>query len=461
MTFLRHVTVLSGVGVGGGSLTYACTLPVPKHDYFEAPSWGHLADWRTELAPHYETARRMLGATSNPRETVQDRVLREVAKDIGREAGFSANQVGIYFGEPGRTVPDPYFGGEGPERTGCIFCGACMTGCRHGAKNTLDRNYLYLAERRGARVLADTEVTAVRPRAGGGYRVDALSSNGRLGGRRRTFTADKVIFAGGVLGTLPLLLRMREDPAGLPNLSARLGDAVRTNSESLIVVVAPRKDIDLSEGTAITSILHTDEHSHVEPVRYGRGSGFFRLLSAPHGPGATALARLASAGRNVLRHPLRWLKTLFVLDYARRSLVLLYMRTLEGTLRFRLRRSWLPPFARRLVSETAAGPQPTASIPEASDIAARMADKLGATASSLVTETLLGTPTTAHILGGCCMGATAADGVIDSRHRVFGYDGLYVVDGSAVSANPGVNPSLSITALAERALSFIPAKGAG
>lgn len=458
MTFMRHVTVLSGVGVGGGSLVYANTLPVPKDPYFQSASWSHLADWKTELMPHYETAKTMLGATQNPRETMPDRVLREVARDLGREEHFSSNDVAIYFGDSGVTVPDPYFDGEGPERTGCIYCGACMTGCRHGAKNTLDKNYLYLAEKQGAQVVSNTEVTAVRPREDGGFSVEARTARGWLGRKRRSFSAERVIFAGGVMGTVPLLLKMRTDPQGLPALSPRVGHSVRTNSESLIAVVAPKKEINFSEGIAITSILHTDEHSHVEPVRYGSGSGFFRVLMAPHGPGGHALARVFNGLRSFVRRPVRWLRAIFVRNFARRSLILLYMRTLEGTLAFCLKRSWLRPWRRRLATRLGSGPAPTASIPEATDIATRVAEKVGGVPASLVSETVLGIPTTAHILGGCCMGGDADEGVIDPEHRVFGYDGLYVVDGSAISANPGVNPSLSITAMAERAMSFIPAK---
>jgi cholesterol oxidase len=458
MTFMRHVTVPSGVGVGGGSLCYANTLPVPKDPYFQAPSWAHLADWKAELAPHYETAQRMLGATQNPLVTAGDELLRELAREMGREEHFSSNDVAVYFGTPGETAPDPYFDGAGPERTGCVFCGACMTGCRHGAKNTLDKNYLWLAERQGAHVLPNTEVTSLRPREGGGYLVEATTSSGRLGRRRRSFSAQNVVLAGGVMGTVPLLLRMREQPSSLPALSPRLGEGVRTNSESLIAVIAPHKDVNFCEGIAITSLLHTDEHSHVEPVRYGSGSGFFRLLMAPHGPGGHAWARIFNGSRSLFRRPGRWLKAFFVRNFARRSLVLLYMRTLEGTLAFRRKRSWLAPWRRRLTTELGEGTPPTASIPEATEIAERLAEKVQGVTASLASETALGIPTTAHILGGCCMGEDAEEGVIDAQHRVFGYPGLYVVDGSAISANPGVNPSLSITALAERAMAFIPPK---
>ena len=458
MSFFEHVTVLHGVGVGGGSLVYANPLPTPKDEFFAAPTWSRVADWKRELAPHYATARRMLGSARNPVLGTGDRVLREIAEEMGRADQFHPTDVAVYFGAPGVRVPDPYFDGAGPERAGCNFCGACMTGCRVGAKNTLDTNYLWLAEKRGARIVPETEVTSVRPARDGGYRVEARRS--LRGGDRapRTYLADKVIFAGGVMGTVPLLLSLRDDPDALPRLSPRLGDFVRTNSEALIGVIAPEEEA-LHKGIAITSILHTDDHSHVEPVRYGAGSGFFRTLALPHSPGATAAARLAHAIRDFAAQPLRWARALGVRDFARHTQILLYMRTLEGTLSLRLGRNAWTGFRRGLVTHLD-DPEmaPRAFMPEATEIARRFAEKLGGVPMSLLTETLMGVPSTAHILGGCAIGSTPDDGVIDSRHEVFGYPGLYVIDGSAMSANPGVNPSLTIAAMAERAMTFIPAR---
>lgn len=457
MSFFKHITVLHGVGVGGGSLVYANTLPTPSDPFFAAPSWAHLADWKKELAPHYETALKMLGAHENPRETAPDRVMREIAKDIGREDHFGPTRVAVFFGQPGEEVDDPYFDGEGPRRTGCTYCGACMTGCRVGAKNTLDQNYLYLAERGGAEVLPETEVTAVRAAEGGGYRVETKPSLGR--GEKRTFSADKVIFAGGVLGTMPLMLRMQRDPEGLPRLSPHLGHFVRTNNEALIGVVAPDAEEDLTRGVAITSILHTDEHSHLEPVRYGHGSTFFRYLSLPHSPGNNVFSRMWGAAAAVAKKPGTWFRAATVKNYSTKTQVLLYMQTLDSTLRFKLGRSAWRGFKEGLVSELAPGEKaPQAFIDEANDLARRFADKLGGATMTLATELLRGVPSTAHILGGACMGTDADEGVIGSDHQVHGYPGLYVIDGSAISANPGVNPSLTITALAERAMSQIPAR---
>jgi len=459
MSFMEHVTIMHGVGVGGGSLVYANTLPTPRDDFFGAKSWAHLADWKRELQPHYATAKRMLGAAENPRETAGDRVLEEIAKDIGREEHFHRTEVAVFFGKPGVRVADPYFDGKGPERVGCTFCGACMTGCRVGAKNTLDKNYLWLAEQAGLELLAETEVTAVRPRVEGGYTVEAERSIPPKNKQDQRFTADKVIFAGGVMGTMPLLLAMKGDKKGLPNISDRLGEEVRTNSESLIGVVAPDYPEALSKGVAITSILHTDEHSHVEPVRYGNGSGFFRTMMLPHAPGATVLKRLGVMMKSLVAEPKKWARAFAVEDFARQSQVMLYMRTLEGTIRMKLGRSPFTAFRKGLVTVLDDPSQaPKAFMPEATDIANRFADKVGGVTATLLTETLLGTPSTAHILGGATMGRHRDEGVIDTNHQVFGYDGLYVIDGSAVSANPGVNPSLTITALAERAMSKIPAR---
>jgi len=457
MSFMKHMTVLHGVGVGGGSLVYANTLPTPKSPFFEGGSWGGLRDWETELAPHYATAKRMLGATPNPLETKGDRVMKEIARDMGREEHCHPTEVAVYFGEPNKKVPDPYFEGEGPDRVGCNFCGACMTGCRIGAKNTLVKNYLYLAEKNGAEVRPETEVTAVRPREGGGYRVETKPTFSKRDAD--AVTADRVILSGGVMGTMPLLLQMKEDPEGLPKLSDRVGDFVRSNSESLIAVVSPEKGTNFSKGVAITSILHTDEHSHMEPVRYGAGSGFFRTLLAPHAPGPTVLSRIWGGIAAFMRQPVRWLKALFVSDLAKHSQILLYMRSLEGTLRMKLGREWRTGYRRALVTEVDDPSQaPSAFMEEATDLAESFADKVEGVTTTLMTETLLGVPSTAHILGGACMGDSAETGVINDKHEVFNYPGLYVIDGSSISANPGVNPSLTITTLAERAMSLIEAK---
>ncbi len=456
MTFFRHVTILSGVGVGGGSLVYANTLPRPKKGFFEKGEWSELADWQSELEPHYQTAQKMLGAARNPMETESDRLLKSVAEDMGKGDKYQRTDVAVFFGKPGVEVPDPYFDGKGPPRSGCTHCGGCMLGCRFNAKNTLDKNYLYLAEGLGVEVKAESEVIRVYPLESGVYEVTYKEGLSRFSRKQHSVRGKSVIFSGGVLGTVGLLLRLRETT--LPNLSKRIGDFVRTNSEVLMGVVTKKRDVDYSKGVAITSIVHTDENSHVEPVRYPKGSGAFRLLIAPHVPGRNGVTRVLGTMLYVLRHPIQTIRTYFVPDLARFSVILLYMRAMDGHLRLRLSRKIWWPFKKVVSTQLSDGPAPTASIPEATDIARRVAGKMDGVPVSLVTETALGIPTTAHILGGCAMGGSKETGAINSNHELFGYKNLYVIDGSAVSANPGVNPSLTITALAERAMSKIPVK---
>lgn len=486
MTFLRHITVFSGVGVGGGSLVYGNTLPVPKRNFFASGSWAHLSDWEKELKPYYQKARRMLGATRNPYLNHTDDLMADLTKEL-RDASpkgtfhptHEPTEVAVFFGTPGRFVKDPYFEGKGPPRKGCEFCGSCMTGCRHDAKNTLDKNYLYLAERLGLTLNPLCRVKAVRPlnaqdlssphgtdgkeqnKAKGGYRVEyeEIFEHRFLKVKKKQtkhVTSGQVVFAGGVLGTLSLLHQMKKDPKGLPHISDQLGKGIRTNNESILAITTADKSRDFSQGIAISSIVHTDEHSHLEPVRYGGGSGFFRILTAPHAPGGSSLSRILGIIKRFAQEPVKWLRVIVQRDFSRRTLILLYMRSLEGTLEFVGKRSrWGKSVALRSKLDTS-GSKPTPFIPEASQMAQNLASKIQGVVSGIFLESLLGTPSTAHILGGCCMGEDPNHGVIDKNHRIFGYPGLYVVDGSAISANPGVNPSLSIAALCERAMDQIP-----
>jgi cholesterol oxidase len=448
-----HMQVLAGAGVGGGSLTYANTLPIPKRGFFISPSWRALADWERELTPHYQTARRMLGAAPSDFLSPADELLRELAAERGKPEAFEKPHVGVFMGTPGKRVPDPYFGGAGPERTGCTRCGSCMTGCRHGAKNSLDKNYLYLAEQKGLELRPDTEVLHVAPLPQGGYRVRARVGRSYWSRAEQAFEASNVVFSGGALGTNSLLLRLKQDPQGLPQLSDRLGHGVRTNSESLICVTVPGSQHDHSSGIAINSILQTDDHSHLEMVRMGAGSGLFRLLTiTPHVAGGNAFLLLVRMMVALVMRPIMTLRTFLIPDWARATMILLYMRSTEGTLRFvRNRFGWMS-------TRLEGGERPDASMPEATALAQRIAEKAGGVAWSPFFEQLFNRPTTGHLLGGCCMGATRELGVIDHQHRVHGYDGLYVIDGSAISANVGVNPSLTICALAERAMTFVPPK---
>ncbi len=459
MRFFRHLTALSGVGVGGGSLVYGATLPRPKPEFFEQGSWAGLRPWARELEPHYRQAERMLGVRRNRHLGTADRLLGELARELGREAAFGPTRVGIYEGAAGEPVSDPYFGGAGPPRRGCVQCGGCFLGCRFGAKNTLETNYLYFAQRRGVQILSDTEVRVLRVAARGGYAIEARRRLGPLRTETLRFEADRVFVAGGVFGSVDLLLRMQADPAALGALSPRLGAEVRTNAEALIAVTATDPHVDMSEGIAIGSELRLGPHSHAEPCRYPHGSGLYRLMVLPHAPGRTLRERLGQLARRFARDPMRYMRAALVPDFSRASLILLYMRTTEGTLRLRLGPTPLHPLAGGLCTEIDDGEPPRAFFEEATEIAERLAARVGGVTQTLAPELLFGTPSTAHILGGAVIGADREQGVIDPQHEVYGYPGLYVVDGAAVSANPGVNPALTITALAERALSFIPPKG--
>jgi cholesterol oxidase len=451
MTFFRHVGILSGVGVGGGSLVYANTLPVPKTAFFNSGSWQGITNWESELKPHYQEAKRMLGANPNPYLGSADKALLEVAKKNGLEKAFIPADVAVYFGKAGKEVNDPYFNGEGPTRTGCTFCGACMTGCRFNAKNTLDKNYLYLAEKNGVKVLPETLVTNVIPlneNGSDGYTVETKSAT-KIFKTNNTVKARNIIFSGGVLGTVKLLLELKKTT--LPNLSKRVGEMVRTNNESLIGIVSENKNKDMTEGVAIGSVLHTDENSHLEPVRYGKGSGFWKIMMLPLATGSNIFVRLAKSLKEFILHPVSYSKIIFSSKFAQRSTVLLFMQTLNSTLT--LKNTFYG-----LNSIVKGGEKPAAFIPEAVKLANDYAKEVKGKPMVVTTETLFGIPTTAHILGGAVIGETINEGVINHKHEVFGYENIMVCDGSAVSSNPGVNPSLTITAMTERAMSFIKNK---
>ena len=442
ITLLKDLVVLSAAGVGGGSLVYANTLYRPPATFFADRRWSGITDWADELAPFYDQASRMLGVTQQPTMTPSDVVIRDVAEEMGVGATFRRTPVGVFFGEPGRTVPDPYFGGAGPARTGCIECGDCMIGCRVGAKNRLDLNYLYLAERAGAVVHPSTQVSALRPE-GDGWRVST---------DRGGFTARDVILAAGALGTQRLLHAMRDEGV-LPAISPRLGTLTRTNSEALLGAQAPKVPArPFSEGVAITSSFHPDEATHIEPVRYGPGSNAMGLLSTLLVDGGGRVPRPVRFLAQALRHPYVFLRSLSVRRWSERSIIALVMQTTDNSLTVRRTRRG------RLTTGPGHGaPNPT-WIPVGHDAVRRIAARIGGFPGGGVGD-VFDIPMTAHILGGATIGASPADGVIDPYHRVFGYPGLHVVDGSAVPANLGVNPSLTITAMAERAVSLWPNKG--
>lgn len=452
ITFYRHVGILSGVGVGGGSLVYANTLPVPKKEFFTAKSWSHLADWENELKPFYDTAKKMLGVTKNPRMEIGDKILKQISGDLKIENQFELTDVAVYFGETDKASPDPYFNGMGPERSGCNFCGGCMVGCRYNAKNTLDKNYLYLAERLGAEILPEHKVITVNTinddGGEGGYKITCHSST-KFFKNKKIFSAKCIVFSGGVLGTVPLLLKLKNTT--LKKLSDKAGCRIRTNSESLLGVTSTTEDYVFSDGIAISSILHTDKYSHLEPVRYPSGSGFWRLQVLPMVQGKNIFIRLKKIFGEMITHPIKNGRLYFVKDWAKKTQILLFMRTIDSTLKFEKG-------IFRMKSKLEDGTAPTAFIPESQSLAKRFAAIVNGTPGALLNETLLGIPTTAHILGGAVMGKDSADGVIDKDNKVFGYENMYVCDGSMISANPGVNPSLTITAITERAMSKIPNK---
>jgi len=455
---LREAMVLHGIGVGGGSLVYANTLFEAPDRVWDDPQWKGLEDWLAIIPEHYATARRMLGVVETPKLGPADEALRRAAARRGKEDTFRNTPVAIYFGDPDVTVPDPYFGGEGPERTGCTFCGGCMVGCRNGAKNTLDKNYLYLAEKAGAEIIPDTRVELVEALPTGGYQLRWRKMRGLFSSTTGTVTARTVVLAGGVLGTVPLLMECKETGA-LPHLSNQIGNVVRTNSEALLGVTSKSRK-DLWEGVAIAAKVEIDEQTHFECVRFPKGSDVMVLLGTLLTDGGPGVPRQLRWIGNILRHPIDFLRTLKPWGKAESGIVLMAMQTADNHTRMVRKRQWLWPFSRTLTTR----PDPNqpgipSYIPVANEIAREVAKELDAIPQSTLNEVLLDTSTTAHILGGCGIGRDPDHGVIDSSGRVFGHDGLYVMDGSMIGANLGVNPSLTITALAEHVCSRIPAKG--
>jgi cholesterol oxidase len=458
LTPFKDVSVVSGCGVGGGSLGYANTLYVPPSDFFRDSQWGDLEDWESVLAPHYAEAQRMLGVVVHDQDDPADQLLREFGEQIGVGDTYGKTPVGVFLGEPGKTVSDPYFDGEGPDRTGCMQCGRCMVGCPHGAKNTLVKNYLWLAEKRGVEVTPDRTVTEIRPLGDGsgseGYAVSSERS-GMLSGRgRRTLTARGVIVAAGPLGTNKLLQRCRLG-GSLPRISSRLGELVRTNSEMILAVTVPEDyPDDLTKRVAITSSIYPDPHTHIETVVYGKAGNSMSMLYTLMVGDGTRVTRPLKLLAQILRHPGRFAKVLFPKNWSRRTIILLVMQTLDNAIALRptLKRSG---DVRLQTEQDPERPNPT-FIPVANEAAEWLAERTGGIAQSSTTEALMNIPTTAHILGGAVIGHSPEDGVVDSRQRVFGYENLLVCDGAAVPANVGVNPSLTITAMAEHAMAHIP-----
>jgi len=462
LTLFKDIFVASGSGVGGGSLGYACTLYVPPPAFFKDPQWGGLENWQAALAPHYAEAERMLGVVDYDRDDAAGDLLRELGDELGAGDTYRRARVGIFLGAGGETVADPFFGGEGPPRTGCVRCAQCMVGCRYGAKNTLVKNYLWFAERLGATITPDRIVTDIRPLGAldgsDGYEVTSERSGAWWRKGRRTQTARGVVVAAGALGTNKLLQSCRH-AGSLPAISRRLGELVRTNSEAIVAVTAGAGGVDFSDGVAIGASIYPDPDTHIETVSYGRGgdavSGLFTMLTGD----GTRLTRPLLLLAGMVRHPWQFSRTLSPFGWSQRTVTLLVMQTLDNAMALRARPARFGRGIRLQTEQDPQRPNPT-FIPVANRAARLLASRLGGVAQSSVPEAAGNIPTTAHILGGAVIAADPGSGVVDHHQRVFGYENLLVCDGSAIPANVGVNPSLTITALAEHAMSMIPERDA-
>ena len=451
---LPDVLVLAGAGVGGGSLVYANTLYKPPSSYFEDKQWRHITDWNEELSPWYDQASRMLGVTQNPYMSPSDEAMKEVADQMGVGHTFKLAPLGVYFGDgAGKKSADPFFGGVGPERNGCLQCGGCMTGCRHNAKNTLPKNYLGLAEKAGAKVFAETTVTKIEQLANGTWLVTAKKSGAWFGGLRK-FSAAQVIVAAGTYNTQKLLHQMKATSV-LPKLSDHLGKLSRTNSEALTGTIMKKSKVDYSKGAAITSSFFPDEHTHVEPVRYGKGSNLMGLLQTVMTDGFNINSRRRQWLKQIILKPRYVLQILDVRRWSERTVIALIMQNVDSAITVFSKRGI---FGRRISSRNDSQNPNATYIPAANEVARKIAENRDGIAGGHIGD-LINAPFTAHFVGGCVIGSDSSSGVIDPYHRVWNYPTLHIVDGSSVTANLGVNPSLTITAQAERAFSFWPNKG--
>ena len=450
--FFKHVNVVGGVGVGGGSLVYAAVLLEPKQAFYQDRAWSDLGvDWEAELKPHFQTAASMLGRETSPTEDLQDEWLQQTAELMGAGTSYGAIPLGIYFG-PQEEVTDPYFDGEGPMRHGCTYCGRCMAGCAENSKNSLDKNYLYLAESKGAQILAQHKAILVKP-IEGGYEVETIDPLNQKGSHHPVLRTSKLVLSAGVLGTLELLLRSREVGL-LPDISPTLGKQVRTNSEAISAVLADDEGVDLTKGPAVSSSFHPNEYTHIDQNRVPPSYWFMKLYACPMVDGNQPLQRALKTLGQFLVSPRRATASMRVRkDWHKRITLLATMQNLDNEMSLTWGRDLFTGYRPGLRSRRVKGAQAPTYIPEANQAARILAEISRGTAYNSSIESVLNMSVTAHILGGCAMGADREAGVIDSNHEVFGYAGMYVVDGSALAANVGVNPSLTITALAERAMS--------
>ncbi|MEC8427201.1 MAG: GMC family oxidoreductase [Pseudomonadota bacterium] len=454
-TFFRHVGLIRGVGVGGGSLVYAAVLLKPKDAFYQSDAWRDLADWKSELAPHYETAERMLGRQTNPHQSEMDWQIKRAAESLGVGDTWGAVPQGIFFGEPGVEVEDPFFDGKGPKRTGCNQCGHCISGCDLGAKNSLDKNYLYFAEKLGVKVFPHTRVEKLIPRNTGGYTIETIRSED---GKRRkvSFSADKIVMSAGVVGTLELLFKCRDKYRTLPDISQRLGDTVRTNSEALVASLSRDKNQDLSDGATISSDFYYGDDTHITQNRIPPSQSFMRFYMGPLVDDNVPWRRALKTLWQFVRHPLLSTASWRASNWHKRVTVLTVMQVVDNALSMRWRRVWWAPWRKGLVSQVDQGQHLPAYLEKANRAARALAQENDGIALNMMGESIANLAMTAHILGGCKIGENRDSGVVDCEQRLFGYPDIYVADASVIPANVGVNPSLTITAMSERCMSLVP-----
>ncbi len=453
--FFKHVGIIGGVGVGGGSNVYAAVLLEPKDDFYNDTTWNHLGvDWKSELAAHYQMASKMLGIETNPNHSIQDDYLKRTAEKMGVGSTFSAVPNGIYFGTPEVKTRDPYFNGNGPDRSGCYLCGECLTGCPHGSKNTLDKNYLYFAQKKGVEILTNSKVMNIVPLEDGKYEAQLCDPH-HPKKEYPSITADNIVLSGGVLGTLDLLFRCKNITKTMPKISNQLGKRVRSNSEAIVTVLDSDPDIDLTNGTAISSEFYPDKQTHVTQNRLSEGYNFMRWYCGPLIDDDHPMRRFRRTLAQFIAHPVKSFHVMKSQNFYKRATALTVMQNVDNHLAFTYGRSVLNKFGHRLKSQKVEGNHAPTNLSVANKTAETLAEVSGGTPSNLLMESMGNLATTAHIMGGCHMGADKGSGEIDTNHQLFDYPGIFVVDGSAIPANVGVNPSLTITALSERAMSRI------
>lgn len=450
ISFFPATSILSGTGVGGGSLVYANTLYIPPDDFFRNEQWSRFANWKEVLEPFYDKASFMLGRQKYTKMNTEDNALEEVSKDMNAHHTFDRVHVGVNCNET-ETITDPYFNGLGPLRKGCIECGGCMVGCREGAKNSLDRNYLWFAEKMGLEILPETKAEKILY-ADSLYHIEIRPVTSFFRKKGKTFVARGIVVAAGTLGTLELLLKQKYKYKTLPRLSEKLGYELRTNAETLSAVSCAAEK--LNNGLAITSVFRPDPHTHVEIVKYPDHSNAMKWFFGLSAAGThSSLGRIWKLFLNTLLHPVQFLKIVFNFRWSSNLVIFLVMQTVDNAMRMVWEKRW--PGGRIKIDNRGQKKVP-AYIPIGQEVMERYAEKVKGISQNILLEVVLNRPTTAHILGGCPMSESPVNGVVDKNLKVHGYPDFFITDGSVVQGNIGVNPSLTITALAEYALNNLP-----